>query len=51
MPHATGPASFADVYDEFQPKVRRYLSRLVGRTEAEDLTQEVFARVSDERRV
>jgi RNA polymerase sigma-70 factor, ECF subfamily len=38
-------ASFAEVYDEFQPKVRRYLGRLVGCDEAEDLTQEVFARV------
>jgi RNA polymerase sigma-70 factor, ECF subfamily len=38
---------FNDVYAEFQPKIRRYLSRLVGATEAEDLTQEVFARVSE----
>jgi RNA polymerase sigma-70 factor (ECF subfamily) len=39
--------SFVDVYAEFQPKIRRYLVRLVGTAEAEDLTQEVFARVSE----
>jgi RNA polymerase sigma-70 factor (ECF subfamily) len=40
------PISFAEIYGEFEPKIRRYLSRLVGRTESEDLTQEVFAKVS-----
>lgn len=30
---------FQDVYDEFQPRIRRFLSRLVGPDEAEDLTQ------------
>ena len=38
--------AFADVYQEFEPRIRRYLSRLVGPTEAEDLSQEVFARTS-----
>lgn len=35
---------FRALYDEFAPGIRRYLSRLVGRADAEDLTQEVFAR-------
>jgi RNA polymerase sigma-70 factor, ECF subfamily len=38
--------SFVEVYGAFEPRIRRYLTRLVGRTEAEDLTQEVFAKVS-----
>jgi RNA polymerase sigma-70 factor (ECF subfamily) len=46
VPHQADSLSFADVYGEFQPKIRRYLSRLVGTSEAEDLTQEVFAKVS-----
>jgi RNA polymerase sigma-70 factor (ECF subfamily) len=33
------------IHDEFQPKIRRYLRRLVGPTDAEDLTQEVFVKV------
>lgn len=35
---------FRSLYDELAPGIRRYLSRLVGDAEAEDLTQEVFAR-------
>lgn len=42
-----GAPDFQAVYVEFQARIRRYLSRLVGRSEAEDLTQEVFARVSE----
>jgi RNA polymerase sigma-70 factor (ECF subfamily) len=37
---------FQRVYEAFQPKIHRYLTRLVGENEAEDLTQEVFAKVS-----
>lgn len=37
---------FQEVYQAFQPKIHRYLARLVGENEAEDLTQEVFAKVS-----
>lgn len=37
---------FQPVWDEFQPKVRRYLTRLVGAREADDLTQETFLRIS-----
>ncbi len=36
---------FQQVYAEFQPKILHYLTRMVGEPEAEDLTQEVFARV------
>ena len=47
--HASEPATrlpdLQTVYDELQPKIRRYLSRLVGPTDAEDLTQEVFIKV------
>jgi len=35
-----------EIHDTFRPKIRRYLIRLVGEHEAEDLAQEVFVRVS-----
>lgn len=38
--------NFEQVYTSFQPKIYRYLTRLVGASEAEDLTQEVFMKVS-----
>lgn len=41
-----GDAEFQHIYKTFQPIIVRYLSRLVGRHEAEDLTQEVFIKVS-----
>jgi RNA polymerase sigma-70 factor (ECF subfamily) len=37
---------FHQVYADFQPRILRYLVRLVGEYEAEDLTQEVFVKVS-----
>lgn len=37
---------FQKIYETFQRKVHRYLTRLVGEHEAEDLTQEVFVKVS-----
>lgn len=37
---------FKKIYEEFQPKIFHYLSRLAGPVEAEDLTQEVFQKVS-----
>lgn len=40
--------NFQNLFKEFQPKILRYLTRLVGRNEAEDLTQEVFIKVSEQ---
>ena len=37
---------FDSVYDEFHLKIGRYLERMVGKSEAEDLTQEVFIKVN-----
>ena len=33
---------FEQIYREFYPLIHRYLIRIVGRKEAEDLAQEVF---------
>ena len=41
-----GELSFREVYDLFQPRILRYLTRLIGRHDAEDLAQEVFAKIS-----
>ena len=37
---------FQQIHETFRPKIHRYLTRLVGEDEAEDLTQEVFVKVS-----
>jgi RNA polymerase sigma-70 factor (ECF subfamily) len=37
---------FQDLHHKFRPKILRYLTRLVGEAEAEDLTQETFLKVS-----
>ena len=37
---------FQKIYRGFQPKIVRYLTRLVGEQEAEDLAQEVFVKVA-----
>lgn len=37
---------FRKIYDSFQPKILRYLTRMVGEFEAKDLTQEVFIKIS-----
>jgi RNA polymerase sigma-70 factor (ECF subfamily) len=36
---------FQELYAAFQPKILRYLTRMVGENEAEDLTQEVFIKL------
>jgi len=37
---------FETIFDEYHPKILRYLSRIVGPVEAEDLCQEVFDKIS-----
>ena len=37
---------FKRIYEEFQPKIVHYLRRLLGNHDAEDIAQEVFAKVS-----
>ena len=37
---------FEEIYQEFQPKIRQYLVRLIGEQDAEDMAQVVFAKVS-----
>jgi RNA polymerase sigma-70 factor (ECF subfamily) len=37
---------FQKIHDEFRPRIHLYLARLVGDFEAEDLTQEVFLKIS-----
>jgi len=37
---------FNEVYMEFYPKIIRYVSRMAGPEEAEDIAQEVFAKIS-----
>lgn len=37
---------FDSIYKEFQPKIYRYLSNLINESEASDLTQTVFLKVS-----
>ena len=37
---------FQSIYDTFRPKIHRYLARMTGANEADDLTQEVFLKVS-----
>ncbi len=41
-----GEWDFQKIHDEFRPRIHNYLARLVGDFEAEDLTQEVFLRIS-----
>jgi RNA polymerase sigma-70 factor (ECF subfamily) len=37
--------NFEEIHDTYRPKIRRYLARMIGEEEAEDLTQEVFVKV------
>ncbi len=41
-----GVIDFQKIHADFRPKLLRYLTRLVGEQEAEDLTQEVFVKIS-----
>ncbi|MBN2569216.1 MAG: sigma-70 family RNA polymerase sigma factor [Deltaproteobacteria bacterium] len=41
----TDEYDFRTIYDEYHPKIVRYLTRVVGATDAEDIAQEVFDRV------
>jgi RNA polymerase sigma-70 factor (ECF subfamily) len=41
----TSQLEFQNIYTDFQPKILRYLCRLVGEDEAEDLAQETFVKV------
>ena len=41
----TSVSEFQIIYDTFQPKILRYLTRLAGEQEAEDLAQETFVKV------
>ncbi len=36
---------FSAIYSEYHPKIVRYLSRLIGESEAEDAAQEVFVKI------
>ncbi len=44
--HMKSRYEFQDIYSSFNEKIRRYLSRLVGETDSEDMTQEVFVKVN-----
>jgi len=37
---------FEQIYTDFRPKIYRYLIRMMGELEAEDLTQEIFVKLS-----
>ncbi len=38
--------NFQKIHDDFRPKILRYLKRIVGEDAAEDLTQDVFIKIS-----
>jgi RNA polymerase sigma-70 factor (ECF subfamily) len=42
----TDKPGIAEIHDSYQPRILRYLTRLVGIPEAEDLTQEVLIKVT-----
>ncbi|MGB7538476.1 MAG: sigma-70 family RNA polymerase sigma factor [Anaerolineales bacterium] len=37
--------NFEEIHETYRPKIERYLTRMVGEAEAEDLTQEVFVKI------
>ncbi len=46
QPMTTEKPDFRDVHDALRPRILRYLARMAGEAEAEDLAQEVFEKVS-----
>lgn len=46
QPMTTERPDFREVHDSLRPRVLRYLARMAGEAEAEDLAQEVFEKVS-----
>ena len=42
----TNDLDFPSLYADFYPRIMRYLRRLVGESEAEDLAQETFIKAS-----
>ena len=42
---ADGEFNFQKIHDDFCPRILRYLTCMVGENDAEDLTQEVFAKI------
>lgn len=44
--NAENEQEFQNIYELFHKKIQRYLARMVNETEAEDLSQEVFVKVS-----
>ena len=38
--------TFNEIFDEYHPRILRYLKRIVGSDDAEDLSQEVFAKIN-----
>ena len=45
-PRVSVRPDFQQIYSEFSPMIQRYLTRLLGPTEADDAAQEVFGKVS-----
>jgi RNA polymerase sigma-70 factor (ECF subfamily) len=41
----SGELEFQEIFNEYQPKILKYLTRITNNYEAEDLTQEVFIKV------
>ena len=39
--------AFGRIYDDFNEKLHRYLERMLGSSDAEDVTQEVFVKISN----
>jgi len=46
VPKGSGGLDFAELHRVFRPKILRYLGDMVGESEAEDLVQDVFLKVS-----